>query len=323
MTKRFIALFIAVLMLLSFAACGDSSTDETTAETPSTTSYIREIKTNIAAVDDVTGFGLSKLAKDRDYAYTVNYCDDVQQVKELIRSGKADVAAMSIADAVSLYNEGTDIRIVAVNNFASMFVVAKGFDISEPSHLKGKKIYALNTDPLTESFAKTLLADNGVKYENLDIQIFGSVSEIIAEIEGKSKYVLMIPGVEASKLPEDEGRKVALDFTSGWVKQKESLPIHSVTVARADFIAANPEIIDEFRMFNEVSVNFIISNVESGALHLCESDKMESLESAMAYLTHYCTLGYAENDKMKKIATESLQAYGEGELPPDDIYYIN
>lgn len=323
MTKRFIALFIAVLMLLSFAACGDSSTDETTAETPSTTSYIREIKTNIAAVDDVTGFGLSKLAKDRDYAYTVNYCDDVQQVKELIKSGKADVAAMSIADAVSLYNEGTDIRIVAVNNFASMFVVAKGFDISEPSHLKGKKIYALNTDLLTESFAKTLLADNGIKYEDLDIQIFGSISEIIAEIEGKSEYVLMIPGVEASKLPEDEGRRVALDFTSGWVKQKGSLPVHSVTVARADFIASNPELIDEFRMFNEVSVNFIISNVESGALHLYEADKMESLEGAMAYLTHYCTLGYAENDKMKTIATESLQAYGEGELPPDTIYYIN
>lgn len=321
MTKRIVALFTAMLIVLSLAACGENSVDETT-EAPSTTSYIREIKVNVAAVNDVTGFGVSKLAKDRDYAYTVNYYDDVQQVKELIRNGKADIAAMNIADAVALYNEGADIKIIAVNNLVSMYVITKGVTVKVPSDLKNKTIYALETDAVTEKFAEITLEDNGVKYENLDIQIFGDISEIAEAIADKDEYVLMLPGIEAAKLPADEERRTSIDMTAGWINQKSSLPVHSVVVARADYIATNPELIDEFRLFNEVSVNFVISNSESGSIHLYESGFFTDAETAMAYLLTYSSLSYVEKEKMKKVTEESLQAYVDGELPAEDIYYI-
>lgn len=322
MTKKITALFMAVLMLLSLAACGDNSTDETTTEVPSTTSYIREIKTNIAAVNDVAGFGLSKLAKDRDYAYTVNFYDDVQQVKELIRNGKADVAAMNINDAVALYNEGADIKIIAVNNLASMYVVAKGVAISTLSDLKKHTIYTLKADDVNESFLKTLFADNGIDYKSLDIQTMADINEISSAIADKSEYVLMLEGVYAAKLPEDEERKTVIDMTAGWINQKSSLPVHSVVVAKTDYINSNPELIDEFRMFNEVSVNFIINNAEAGALHFYEEGVFENGESAMAYISSYCSLGYAEKEKMKTVIAESVEAYVEGELPAE-AYYID
>ncbi len=323
MTKRIIALLAAMLMLLSLAACGETGTEETTTEALSTTSYVREIKTNIAAVKDVTGFGVSKLAKDRDYAYNVNFCDDAEQVKELIRNGKADIAAINIEDAVALYNEGADIKIIAVNNLASMYVLTKGVAVTEPSDLKNKTIYALETDSVTENFAKMTLTDNGVKYETLDIQLFGDISEIAAAIAEKEEYVLMLTGVEAAKLPADESRKTAIDMTAGWINQKSSLPVHSVVVARADYIASNPELIDEFRMFNEVSVNFIVNNSESGSLHLYDAGFFEDAETAMAYILSFSSLGYAEKEKLKTVTAESIQAYVEGEPPAEDIYYID
>ncbi|MBQ8762862.1 MAG: ABC transporter substrate-binding protein [Clostridia bacterium] len=322
MIKKITAAVLALIMLLSFAACGDNGEDSPT-ETPSTTSYIREVKTNVAAVKDITGLGISKLAKDRDYAYSVNYCDDVQQVKELISSGKADIAAMDIAEAVELYNSGADIKVIAVNNLASMYVIEKGNSVSSFSNLKKKTVYALKTDHATELFVKTSLADNGVDVEkDIDIQYFENISEISAAIADKDEYILMLTGPEAAKLPADESRKVVIDMTAEWIGKRKSMPVHSCVVARSDYIEANPEIIDEFRMFNEVSVNFLINNAEAGAIHLYSAGMFESAEIAMTYIASFSSIGYAEKEEMMRFIDESLRACIESGIPGEDFYYL-
>ncbi len=323
MTKRLIALFTAVLMLLSLAACGEHGDTETTTEAPSTTSYIREVKTSIAAVKDVTGFGVSKIAKDRDYAYTVNYCDNAEQVKALVKNGKTDLAVMTLSDAVELYSQGVGVKVVAVNNLASMYVVAKGVDISDIADLKKHTIYSLETDLVTDYFVKTTFKDNGIDYESLDIQVKKDLNEISEIAANNEKYVIMLNGVDAAKLPVDEARKVAIDMTRGWITQKESLPVHTVVVARTEYIEANPEIMNEFRTFNEVSVNFLISNAETGAMHLYGEGFIDDSEIAMNYILNYSSLGYAEKETMKTVIHESLDACLDIELPGDDFYYID
>ena len=322
MIKRLIALGTILIMLFTFASCGEKTEVETTTEVPSTTSYIREIKTNVAAVKDINGFGLSKLAADRDYAYTVTLYDDVQQVKELLKNGKADIAAMNIVDAIEFFNEGADIKIIAVNNLVSTYVLAKGVSISDPSGLKGKTIYSVETDEITEKFIKETLKKNNINYENLDIRMFATVSELAAEIEGKDKYVLMLDGVNASKLPDDNERKTVVDFTLGWISQRESLPVQSVVVARNDFISSNSDLIDEFRMFNEVSVNFISGNAESGAVQLYSDGKFETAKEAMSYIASYCTLSYVEKEKMQKVLGDTIEILLDGAVSAADISYI-
>ena len=321
MTKRVIALFTAIFMLLSFAACGENGGGETTSDIPSTTSYIRENKPVVAAVGDVTGFGVSKLAKDRDYAYDVIYYDDVQQVKDVIKNGEADIASMSLSDAVELYNSGVGIKVIASNNLASMYVLAKGVEVSDFSDLKNNTIYMVENDYTTQLFTETLLEDNGVDYESLDIKKMAGTDELTAAIEGMDKYVLMLTGVDAAKLPDDVARKTALDFTATWINLKKSLPVHSVVVARNDYIASNPDVIDEFRMFNEVSVNFVINNTESGSIHLAEAGYFADAEISMIYLVEYCSLGYSEKEEMKKVITESLNACAVSEIPDDGFCY--
>lgn len=320
MTKRIIALLSAILMLLSFASCGENG-GETTTDAPSTTNYIRENKTVVAAVKDVSGFGVSKLAKDRDYAYDVTYYDDVQQVVDMIKSGKADIASMSLSNATELCTTDASVKIIASNNLATMYVLTKGVEISGFSDLKKNKIYTLKNDCETQLFTETLLKENSVDYESLDIQEMSSIDELANEIAGKDKYVLMLAGVDAAKLSADEGRKTAIDFTGKWIEQKKSLPIHSVVVARNEYIESNPDIIDEFIMFNEVSVNFIINNAESGSIHLNESGFFADVEASLTYLSNYSSLNYAEKERMKKIVNESLGFVG-AELLPDEAFYI-
>lgn len=323
MMKKIIALIAALLIILSFAACGENGTSNNTTEAPSTTSYIREIKANVAAVSGVTGFGVSKIKTDRDYAYTVSYHDDVQQVKDLIKNGKADFAAMNLADAVDLYNEGAGIKVISVNNLASMYVMAKGVEIKDISDLKKHTIYTLENDTVTDMFVKTTLEDNGIDFESLDIKVMADLNEIASAIAEKESYVVMLSGVDAAKLPADEGRRTCIDMTAGWIKQKESLPVHTVVVARTDYINSNPDIIAEFRMFNEVSVNFIAGNAEMASLHLAGEGAFDNAEIAYKYLTEFSSLGYAEKEKMKTVISESIEACVEDGLPADDFFYID
>ncbi len=322
MIKRLIALGTALIMLFTFAACGGKGDSGTTTEAPSTTSYIREIKTTVAAVNDISGFGLSKLAADRDYAYSVTFYDDVQQVKDLVRNGKTDIAAMNIIDAVELIQEGADIKVIAVNNLISTYIITKGVEVKNPSGLKGKTIYSVAGDELTEKFIRETLKNNDVDYDSLDIRMFSDISELVSEIEGKDKYVLMLDSVNASSLPEDEGRRTSVDMTYGWINQRESLPVHSVVVARTDFITSNPGLIDEFRMFNEVSVNFISGNAESGAVQLYSDGKLESAEAAMSFISSYCSLTYAEKEKMQKVIGETIEILLDNAVSALDIAYI-
>ena len=322
MIKRLIALGTALVMIFTFAACGEQGGVDTSTEAPSTTSYIREIKTTVAAVNDISGFGLSKLATDRDYAYSVTFYDDVQQVKDLVRNGQTDMASMSIVDALELIKEGADIKVIAVNNLISSYVITKGVEVKNPSDLKGKTIYSVASDELTERFIKETLKNNDVDYDSLDIRMFSDVSELISEIEGKDKYVLMLDSVNASSIPEDEGKRTSVDMTYGWINQRESLPVHSVIVARTDFITSNPELIDEFRTFNEVSVNFISGNSESGAVQLHSDGKFESAEEAMMFISSYCSLTYAEKEKMQKVLGETIEILLDNAVSAQDISYI-
>lgn len=321
MTKRIIAILTAFLMLLSFAACGENGGEEQTNDVPTTENYIREVKTVVAAVKDVTGFGVSKLAKDRDYAYDVVYYDDVQQVKDAIISGNAEIASMSLSDAIELCKSDAGVKIIASNNLASMYVLTKGIEVSAFSDLKANTIYALENDHETQVFTEKLLEDNGVDYDSLDIQKMNSVDEIAGAISGKDKYVLMLTGPDAAKLPVDENRKTAIDFTGKWIEKNKSLPVHSVVVAGNEYIESNPEIIDEFRGFNEVSVNFIINNAESASFHLNESGFFADVETAMVYLTDFSSLNYAENEEAKKIINETLETVS-GEVLPEEAFYI-
>lgn len=320
MTKRIIAISLAILMLLSFAACGENG-GEQSSDVPATESYIREVKTVVAAVKDVTGFGVSKLAADRDYAYDVQYYDDVQQVKELIKSGKADMASMTLSNAAELYTSDADVKVIASNNLISMYVITKGVDVSDFNDLKNNAIYALENDYETQLFTEVVLKDNGVDYESLDIQKMAGVEELATAIAGMDKYVLMLTGADASKLPADEKRMTALDFTAIWITQKKCLPIHSVIVARNDYIEANPDIIEEFRTFNEVSVNFIINNSETGAMHLSDSGFFADVETALSYITFYSSLNYAENEDMKMNVNKTLE-FAVGEAAPDEAFYV-
>lgn len=125
--KRLSALMLAMLLLLSFAACGgkDGGEDSDVTDAPET-NYEREVKTKIAALNGPTGLGLAEIKADRSYAYDVEYYSDPQEVGPLLIKGEVDIAALPLNMAANLYKK-TDgkIKMLAINTLGVLHVLSR------------------------------------------------------------------------------------------------------------------------------------------------------------------------------------------------------
>ncbi|MDY6016212.1 MAG: ABC transporter substrate-binding protein [Oscillospiraceae bacterium] len=330
--KRLTAALLAVMMLLSFAACGGKGGSETTTEetVPPTTDYVREVKTKVAALNGPTGLGLAKIAVDKSYAYDVEYFSDPQEVVPLLTKGEVDIAALPINLAANLYKKTNGgIQILAINTLGVLHVVENGDSIKSVADLKGKTVYSTGQGSTPEYIVNYILSKNGIDPEkDIDIQYKTAHNELATlAIEGKAD-ICILPEPFATKVrANNENYREALDLTAEWDKVCDVKLAQGVVVARTDYIKQNPEIIEEFLSFNEVSVNFLNVKPDSAALFLEANGYFEKAELAKATLPG-CNIVFIKGEEMKEMSKamfgilfEANPASVGGEIPDDNIYY--
>ncbi|MDO4528686.1 MAG: ABC transporter substrate-binding protein, partial [bacterium] len=190
--KRILALITAMIMLVSFAACGDTGSGGEAEE--STTSYIREVKTKIASLNGVSGMSLAKLMADRDYAYEVTSYSDPQEIADLIKNGETDIALLPVNTAASLYKETNGaIKILAVNAVSTLYVLEKGNSVKSIDDLKGKTVYAAGKGTAAEYIINRLFSDVKVEYKN---DYYNEITSLINE--GKADFCILPEPIAAS-----------------------------------------------------------------------------------------------------------------------------
>lgn len=322
--RRIFSVLLAMLMLLSFAACNGDGENETEPTAESTTSYIRENKTKIASLSNPLGIGISKLGADRDYAYAVNAYADAQQVSEILKKGEADIAVLPVNTAACLYNE-TDgaIKIIAVNALGLFHVLEKGGEIKSIDDLKGKTVYSLGKGSMPEFLLNYLLAENG-----LDGKVTVKFAADFNEIKSADADIFMLPEPYAAMLASStDGMSYALDLSDEWSKLSETPFTQGVIVARTEYIEQNPEYIETFLMQNEISVNYLIENPNYAPTLLSETGYFESAGLAQAALAG-CNPAFIRGESMKTAVEAVLEMLHKadpasvgGEIPDDGIYY--
>lgn len=348
MIKKITAVLLAFAMLFALAACGSGDGTETTTQAPETTDYVREIKTKVAALNGPTGIGLAKLKADRAYAYEVEYYSDPQEVVPLLTTGEVDIAALPINLAANLYNK-TDggIQLLAINTLGVLHVIENGKSIQSISDLRGKTVYATGQGSTPEYIINYILTQNGIDPEkDIDIQYLSAHSELATlAVEGKAD-ICILPEPFATKVisetgpvstTNEEGQTVitqnenplrrALDLTEEWDKVCDVQLVQGCIVARTEYINANPEIIEEFLMFNEVSVNYLGANPQASANFLAENGYFESSDLAMDTVEN-CNLIFISGEEMKTSASQVFDILYQadaasvgGKVPDDGIYY--
>lgn len=288
--KRITAAILAIVMLFAFASCGENpETPEVTEAdiTESASSYIRDTKTKIAAVDGAVGFGVTKFSVDRAYNYETEFLADAGEAASRLKAGTADIATLPVSEAAKLYNETNGaIKLLAVTGLGFYYVIENGEKIQSISDLKGKTVYAAYKGTAFEQTINYIFAQNGIDPEK-DIKLeFKATDKEVAELTaGGEAGICILPEPYASKvLNNEETYRKALSFNAEWDKISETPLAQSVIVARTEYIDANPDIIKEFIGYNKISVNYLITDTYGAPVFLKDNGFCETAVLASALI---------------------------------------
>ncbi len=275
--KRIVALLLVAVCLISVAACGKNENADVTTTAPAANHEDKEIpdvevtvpdrgenKIKIAVPADSGGLAFSKLAIDCGYAYSVEQKGITSATAaEKIKSGEAQVAALTLADAAALSSQA-DIKIIAINTNLVLSVVASGEGILSCEELDGKTIYACGEGTYVQWVTEKILDDNGV---NADV-VYATVDEIDAKMKSGEAEICILPEFDGTGLANaNEGFTKKFALTNLW--KEDFAPAATCVVARTDYIEANAEYIEELIEKFEMATNSCIDN-EAGVGYLAQ-----------------------------------------------------
>ena len=334
--KKRIAALLAVVMVLSLAACGQDNQQEQQEEQPEVTpaSY------SSAALKGPTAMGLVKLMSDAESGaelandYTFTLAASADEVTPSLIKGDLDMACVPANLAAVLYQktEG-EIVTLAVNTLGVLYIVENGNAVQSMADLAGKTIVASGKGSTPEYALRYLLQENGLDPDaDVVIDWKSEHSECVSALATGAATIAMLPQpfvtVAQSKIPD---LRVALDLTKEWdALDNGSALLTGVIVARKEVVEENPAAVDAFLQEYAASVEWVNGNTADAAALIGDYGIVEAAvaEKALPYCNIVCVTG----SEMKEMLSGYLQVLfdadpasvgtdAEGSLPGDDFYY--
>lgn len=324
--KKGISLLLAVLLVLSLAACG-ANTDETASDTKTVV--------RMATLKGPTGIGTAKLWADDDAGkakndYTVTLCTDPTEVLNGVVEGSYDVAAVPLNMASVLYNKlNGGVQILAINTLGTLYMLATQ-ELADISALEGKTIVTAGQGATPEYVLNYLLEKNGLT-DKVTVEFKSEHAEVAtlaaaAGADDQTVYMLPEPNVTAT-LIQNQALKTVLDVSSAFESASGVSLAMGCIVAKKEFVEQNQAAIDAFLTEYKASVEYTTTNLDDTAT-LCETYGIIPKAAVAKQAIPRCSITCVTGADMQKIATENLnvllaanpKAIG-GVLPADDFWY--
>ena len=324
--KKGISLLLAVLLVLSLAACG-ANTDETASDTKTVV--------RMATLKGPTGIGTAKLWADDDAGkakndYTITLCTDPTEVLNGVVEGSYDVAAVPLNMASVLYNKlNGGVQILAINTLGTLYMLATQ-ELADISALEGKTIVTAGQGATPEYVLNYLLEKNGLT-DKVTVEFKSEHAEVAtlaaaAGADDQTGYMLPEPNVTAT-LIQNQALKTVLDVSSAFESASGVSLAMGCIVAKKEFVEQNQAAIDAFLTEYKASVEYTATNLDDTAT-LCETYGIIPKAAVAKQAIPRCSITCVTGADMQKIATENLnvllaanpKAIG-GALPADDFWY--
>lgn len=324
--KKGISLLLAVLLVLSLAACG-ANTDGNASDTKTVV--------RMATLKGPTGIGTAKLWADDDAGkakndYTVTLCTDPTEVLNGVVEGSYDVAAVPLNMASVLYNKlNGGVQILAINTLGTLYMLSTQ-DLADISALEGKTVVTAGQGATPEYVLNYLLEKNGLT-DKVTVEFKSEHAEVAtlaaaAGADDQTIYMLPEPNVTASLL-QNQALKTVLDVSSAFESASGVSLAMGCIVAKKEFVEQNKDAVDAFLTEYKVSVEYTTSNLDDTAT-LCETYGIIPKAAVAKQAIPRCSITCVTGADMQKIATENLnvllaaspKAIG-GALPADDFWY--
>lgn len=327
--KNITALLIALLLVCSFASCGNRSenTEENSTETETDA---EKTKVRVAIPDGPDAVGLAKLISDRDYAFSFSILQSLSEASDMLMNGETDMAVLPVNLAADIYNKTNGgIQIISVNALGSLYVLERGKSIKSLNDLKGKTVYLSDKGSVPEYVFKYILTENGINPDkDLTLEYRSSQGETASLIIDGSAEICVLSEPYVSKiLSLSDEYSSAADLTEEWEKISGTKLVCSCVAAEKNFIAENPDVINDFLMFGEISVNYIKTNKNAGAF-LTQLGFFTDADIAAATVPR-CNLCFIKGEEMAKLIKDNLSVLFEfspdstgGNIPDDGLFFL-
>jgi len=246
--KRFLALLLAALLLLSLASA-------------------QAAPLRVGALKGPTAMGLVKLMADSEggdaYAFSLFASPDAL-LPELVK-GQLDLACIPVSLAAVLYqNTKGALRAVGINTLGVLYVLENGSKVGSLGDLAGRRLYASGKASTPEYVLSHLLGQAGV--EGVEVVWKAEHAEALAALLVDPEGLAMLPQpFVALALAKNPGLRVALDLNRAWEDLGQGRLITGVTVARSEALDARQDEVVRFLEANAASAAFVNGNVKEAA----------------------------------------------------------
>lgn len=342
--QRIMSLSLAILLLLSLAACGQRPDIP---DTPSTApqgdaqelvptdppSPPEAVQTRFAALKGPTAMGLVHLMSTPGIGehWTFTLAGSADEVTPALIKGDLDVACVPANLASVLYNKTEGgVVCLAVNTLGVLYIVENGDEIQSVADLAGKTIVSAGKGSTPEYGLRYLLSENGVDPDkDVTIDWKSEHSECVAALASGAATVAMLPQPFVTAAQNKlEHLRVALDLTAEWdALDNGSAMITGVAVARRAFAEEHPETVEGFLQYYAQSVDWVNDNPAEAAELIAAYGIIESAaiaEQALPHCNIVCLTGQEMYEKLSgylQVLSEAAPEAVGGALPRDDFFY--
>lgn len=320
--KKKMMLFAAVAMSVSMLA-GTSVT------------ALAQDTARVGSLKGPTSMGLvsfmneAETEDDEDVQFTFEMMAAADEVSAGFTSGDLDIALVPANIASILYNktEGK-VQVIDVNTLGVLYIVTADESIAGVADLKGKTIYSTGKGQTPEYVLNYLLEANGISQDDVTVEFKSEATEVVSVLAQDESAIGILPQPFATAAcKQNENLKEVCDLTREWDKTGKGTLVTGVTIAKKDYIDANPEVIEEFLDEHEDSIEFAEEDTAKTAELVAAAGIVEKAPIAEAAIPK-CNLKYLDGEEMKTALGGYLEVLMEqnpesigGSLPGDDFYY--
>ena len=348
--RKFFALLLAALMVLSMTACAKEEPQPTTVATEAPVSTAAHETTaapetepavkidadliNVHVLNGTTGFGMANLmdAYDKgESAQNYNFAveTDASNIVAGLANGSVDIAALPTNAAATVYNKTQGkVQVLALNTLGVLYLVTDGsVAIESVADLAGQTVYAPAQNP---SFIfQHIVQANGLNDVTID-NTYAQPADLNTAVAAGEVSIAVLPEpmvtVAKSKNPD---LVVALDLTAEWDKiAPAGSLVQGCVVVRKAFAEENPTAVATFLTEYGASIEALTSDVEGTAAKI-EAQGIFAKAAVAAKAIPNCNVCFITGSDMQAALSQFLTIMYEvapasvgGAIPGEDFYCI-
>lgn len=265
-----------------------------------------------------------------DGEYTFQMVTAADELTGAFVAGNVDIALVPANMASILYHktEG-NVQVIDINTLGVLYLVTADESISTVADLKGKTVYSTGKGQTPEYVLNYLIGANGLSQDDVAVEFKSEATEVVSALVQDETAIGILPQPFATAAcKQNENLKEVCDLTKEWDNTGNGTLVTGVTIAKKDYIEANPEIIDDFLDEHEDSIEEANEDPEKTAELIAAAGIVEKAPVAQAALPK-CNLKYMDGEEMKAALGGYLEVLMEqapesigGSLPEDDFYFI-